>query len=120
GDDHADNLAATRLGERPAERRDLGADPGEAAVRRRLAVDPDGAGHQMILRSARNATTVRPASAAGAPTTRVAARAGGASAPRAAGLRPGSGRAPPLPRRPRHGPRGRRAPASRPSSSGRP
>src|SRR6185312_13407903 len=82
GDDDSDDLPAGRLAESPGEGRDLGADLREAPVGRRLAVDPDGAGHQMILRSARNATTWRAASSAGSRTTRVAARGGGASAAR--------------------------------------
>src|SRR6185503_3060256 len=80
-DDDTDQVTPGRVSERPAERRDLGADLRQAAVRRGLPVDPDRACHQMILRSARKATTWRAASSAGSRITRVAARGGGASAP---------------------------------------
>src|SRR5206468_7205263 len=97
-DDDPHHLAAGFLPECPGERGDLGADPGEAPVGRGLAVHPDGAcragrRHQMILRSARNATTWRAASSAGSRITLVAARGGGASVVRAAGgdeSRPGA------------------------------
>ena len=70
---------ARGLGEGPGERRDLGRELGQGAVRD-LGDGEDRGRHQMILRSARKSAISRAASAAGAWMTRPAARAGGGSA----------------------------------------
>src|SRR5439155_23836570 len=72
----ADDVPLRRLTEPAGKGRDLGAHASEP-VAGRLANDPEGARHQMILRCARKSTTALAASGAGALTTFVAPRCSG-------------------------------------------
>src|SRR6185369_1090233 len=75
-DDARDVAAAHTLGHGTSERRDLGAQLGQRAVTRGLAMDPDAC-HQMSRRSASSSTIWRAASSGASRTTLVAPRAAG-------------------------------------------